>query len=102
MASFRLLTCKRVAQIVSQLVPKNSINCCKQNLSSKSIYYQKTNKLLKNNSNDFIKFNQKCLFQTSQKRYNPLVAILLRNVAKFAAVITGRFDFFKPIFKCLQ
>ena len=34
---------------------------------------------------------QRCGFKTSSPRYNPLVAIVIRQIAKVVAVFTGRF-----------
>lgn len=43
---------------------------------------------------------QRCGFKTSSPRYNPLVAIVIRQIAKVVAVFTGRFvdyKFFRQI-----
>ncbi|XP_054159496.1 metalloendopeptidase OMA1, mitochondrial-like [Oppia nitens] len=99
MASVRLLLSPKTAQIATQLIVRNVRNCCQQrwrhewplirhkNLSNKNNFKLNINPKVKTFGPNG---QQKCFIHLSPKRYNPLVAIVLRQVAKVAAVITGR------------
>jgi len=96
MASIRILFNRNATQTIKQLIHKNCYNSCHKNFRSIVIntkirpnYQQINNNLIIKNSNN-LNITQKCLFQTSPKRYNPLLAVVLRQVAKVVAIFTGR------------
>ncbi|CAG2103075.1 unnamed protein product [Medioppia subpectinata] len=73
------------------MVSRHVNTCCRQNSRSKQMFTQTmAKKFCLNKTRESIVFNQKCLIHLSPKRHNPLVAIVLRQAAKFVAVLTGR------------
>lgn len=98
MASIRILFNKNTTQTIRQLFGRNYFNCCQQNLRSinsslitktKPNFTKINNKLITNGLIN-INYGQKCLFHLSPKRYNPIVTIVLRQMAKVVAIFTGR------------
>lgn len=87
MASIRVLYNPAIRLSIGQLVRKNVISCCHKNFSSNYIRARTPLKSLKSE----LTVTQKNLLHTSSPRHNPIVAIIVRNVAKFAAVVTGRY-----------
>ncbi len=107
MASICKMFNKNTTQTIKLLIRTNylSINKFQQNMrtivtKTKPNICQNNNQLIGKNLIN-LNLNQKCLIHLSPKRYNPIAAIVLRQVAKVVALFTGRLTLNQSLFVSL-
>jgi hypothetical protein len=107
MASISKMFNKNTTKTLKLLIRRNylSINRFEQNMRT---IITKTKPNIRQNNNQLIgknlinlNLNQKCLIHLSPKRYNPIAAIVLRQIAKVVALLTGRFASNQSLFVLL-